>query len=100
MNITAEKNIFIGYIEKPGIVDVQKLYQNASRKNAESIIVYREAPTDKVQALAEDKGHQMIQTETFKKEAEKLEKKYQAEGYSVYLKNLMDIRDSMRDVGI
>jgi len=96
----AEKSVFIGYIEKPGIVDVQNLYQNASRKNAESIIVYKEAPTDNVMTMAKDKGHQMIQAEDFKKEAEKLEKKYQSDGYSVYLKNLMDIRDSMRDVGI
>jgi len=96
----AEKTIFIGYIEQPGIVDVQNLYQHASRKNAESIIVYQATPTDNVLAMAKDKGHQMIQTEDYKGEAQKLEKKYQSEEYTVYLRDLTEIRDSMRDVGI
>ncbi|RTZ89741.1 MAG: hypothetical protein DSY91_07355 [Deltaproteobacteria bacterium] len=96
----AEKIIFIGYIEQPGIVDVQNLYQHASRKGAESIIVYKNTPTEKVLAMAKDKGHQMIQVDNYKEEAKKLETKYQADGYSVYLRDLTEIRDSMRDVGI
>ena len=96
----AEKNIFIGYIEQPGIVDVQNLYQHAKRKGAESIIVYKATPTDNVLAMAQDKGHQMIQADDYKSEAKKLEKKYQSEGYTVFLKDLTQIRDSMRDVGI
>ncbi len=50
--------------------------------------------------MAKDKGHQMIQTDDFKGETQKLEKKYQSEGYTVYLRDLTEIRDSMRDVGI
>ena len=96
----AEKTIFIGYIEQPGIVDVQNLYQHASRKNAESIIVYKTTPTDNVLAMARDKGHQMIQADDFKGEAQNLEGKYQSDGYTVFLKDLTQIRDSMRDVGI
>ncbi len=96
----AEKVIFIGYIEQPGIVDVQNLYQHASRKGAESIIVYQKTPTDKVLAMAKDKGHQMVQADNYKEEAKKLESKYQADGYTVFLRDLTEIRDSMRDVGI
>ena len=96
----AEKSIFIGYIEQPGVVDVQNLYQHAKRKEAESIIVYKETPTDNVLAMAKDKGHQMVQADDYKAEAQKLEKKYQSEGYTVFLKDLTQIRDSMRDVGI
>ena len=96
----AEKIVFVGYIEQPGIVDVQNLYQHAQRKNAESIIVYRKEPTEKVVEMAKQKGHQMIQADDYKEEAKKLEKKYFSDGYSVYLRDLTEIRDSMRDVGI
>ncbi|MBW1659518.1 MAG: hypothetical protein JRJ48_03360 [Deltaproteobacteria bacterium] len=96
----AEKIIFIGYIEQPGIVDVQNLYQNASRKDAESIIVYKKAPTENVVKMANDKGHKMVQAEDYKEEAKKLEEKYSSDGYTVYLRDLTEIRDSMRDVGI
>ena len=95
-----EKVIFIGYIEQPGIVDVQNLYQHAKRKNAESIIVYKNEPTEKVVEMAKQKGHQMVPADDFKGEAKKLEEKYKADHYTVFLKDLTEIRDSMRDVGI
>ena len=81
-------------------MDVQNLYQHASRKNAESIIVYRKTPTENVVKMANDKGHKMVQTEDYKEEAKKLEQKYSSDGYTVFLRDLTEIRDSMRDVGI
>ncbi len=92
------RKIFVGFIEQPGIVDVQYMAQNGSRKNADSIIVFSVPPADNVAAMANQQGVQLIQAEDIAGKARELESHYKAEGFTVKLRNLMDIRDMMRDV--
>ena len=48
--------------------------------------------------MANRQGVQLIQAEDIVGKARELESHYKAEGFTVKLRNLMDIRDMMRDV--
>ena len=92
------RKIFVGFIDQPGIVDVQYMAQNSSRKNADSIVVFNVPPADNVADMANQQGVQLIQAQDIAGKAKELEAHYKAEGFTVKLRNLMDIRDMMRDV--
>ena len=91
------RKIFVGFIEQPGIVDVRDMAQNSSRKNADSIIVFNVPPADNVAAMANQQGVQLIQAEDIAGKVKELEAHYKAEGFTVKLRNLLDVRDMMRD---
>jgi hypothetical protein len=93
-----KQRIFVGFIGQPGIVDVQYMAQNSLRKKAGGIIVFNDPPADNVASLANQKGIQLIQAEDIAGKAKELETHYKAEGFNVTLRNLLDIRDMMRDV--
>jgi hypothetical protein len=92
------RKIFVGFIEQPGIVDIQYMAQNSSRKNADSIIVFNLPPAGNVTDMANQQGVQLIQAEDIAGKAKELETHYKAAGFTVKLRNLLDIRDMMRDV--
>ena len=91
--------MFLGYVEQPGIVDIQYMSQNIQRKNANGIIVYRTPPAENVMEMAQELGVPLLQAD--KKLADKvreLEASYKAEGYNVKLRDLTEVRNLMRDV--
>ena len=89
--------VIIGYIRQPGIVDVQYMAQNIRRNEARGIIVFRDPPTYNVRIRALHGEVELIEARNFKKKAQELEARFKEEGYNVVRKNLMDVRDGMRD---
>ncbi len=90
--------MFIGVIEQPGIVDIQYMAQNLSRKNVNGIIVYQKPPADNVTDMAKQKGVPLLQAEDLKTKVKELESHYKAEGFNVKIKDLSEVRNLMRDV--
>jgi len=89
--------VIIGYIRQPGILDVQYMAQNVRRNDARGIIVFRDSPTYNVKIRALHGDVELIEAGNFKKKARELEEHFKKRGCSVVLKNLMDVRDGMRD---
>jgi len=89
--------VIIGYITQPGIVDVQYVAQNIKRKGARGLIVFRNPPTYNVNIRALHGDVELIQAENIRGRVRKLNRQFKAEGYSVVIKDLMDVRDGMRD---
>jgi hypothetical protein len=90
--------MFVGYVEQPGIVDVQYMAQNMGRKNASGIIVYRKPPADNVMDMAKQRGVPLLQAENLTAKIKELEAHYKKEGYSVKIRDLTEVRNLMRDV--
>ena len=90
--------MIIGYIEQPGIVDVQYMAQNISRKNASGILVYQKQPADNVTEMAKEKGVPLLQAEDLKVKVKELESRYKKEGFNVKIRDLSEVRNLMRDV--
>ncbi len=91
--------MFLGYVEQPGIVDVQYMSQNIQRKNARGVIVYKISPADNVIKMAKQLGVPLLQAD--KKLSEKVKElgaSYKAEGYNVKIRDLTEVRNLMRDV--
>ncbi len=89
--------VFIGYIPQPGIVDVQYMAQNIRRTKGRGIIVFQTPPTYNVQIRALHGDVELIRTPNIKKKIKELEGSFREAGHTVILKNLMDVRDGMRD---
>ena len=90
--------MFVGYVEQPGIVDVQYMAQNIVRKSARGVIVYQKPPADNVVDMAKQRGVPLFQAENLTKKVKELESRYKAEGFSVNVKDLTEVRNIMRDV--
>ncbi len=90
--------MFVGYVEQPGIVDIQYMAQNMGRKNASGIIVYRKPPADNVMDMAKQQGVPLLQAENLTAKIKELETHYKAEGYNVKIRDLTEVRNLMRDV--
>ena len=89
--------VIIGYIAQPGILDVQYMAQIIRRNAARGIIIFRKPPTYNVKIRALHGDVELIEAKNLKKKAKELENRFKEEGYGVVLKNLMDVRDGMRD---
>ncbi len=90
--------MFIGFSEQPGIVDIQYMAQNISRKNSSGIIVYRVPPAENVTEMAKQKGVPLLQAEDLKAKVKELETLYKGEGFNVKIRDLSEVRNLMRDV--
>ena len=89
--------VLIGYIRRPGILDVQYMAQNIRRKNARGIIVFQDPPTYNVGIRALHGNVELVQAGNIRAKARELEDSFRREGYDVVIRNLMDVRDGMRD---
>ncbi len=90
--------MFIGYTEQPGIVDIQYMAQNISRKNSSGLIVYQIPPADNVTEMAKQKGVPLMQAEDPRAKVKELESRYKEEGFNVKIRDLSEVRNLMRDV--
>jgi len=93
-----KQKMFIGYVEQPGIVDIQYMAQNISRKGASGIIVFHTPPVDNVMNMAKQRGVPLLQAGNLTEKVKELESQYKAEGFIVKVKDLTEVRDIMRDV--
>ena len=89
--------VIIGYIQRPGIVDVQYVAQNIRRNQARGIIVFRHPPTYNVKIRALHGEVELVQAEDLKGKVKELERQFKSKGCNVVIKNLTDVRDGMRD---
>ncbi len=89
--------VIIGYIIRPGIVDVQYVARSVRRNEARGFIVHRTPPTYNVKIKALHGDVELIESDNVKKKAQELESRFRKMGYNVVLKNLLDVRDGMRD---
>ena len=90
--------MFVGYVEQPGIVDIQYMAQNMGRKNSSGIIIYQKSPTDNVLEMAKEKGVPLLHADNLTSKVKELEAHYKAEGYNVKIRDLTEVRNLMRDV--
>ena len=90
--------MFIGFIEQPGIVDIQYMEQNISRRNSSGILVHHKPPVDNVMEMAKQKGVPLLQTEDLKAKVKELESHYKADGFNVKIRDLSEVRNLMKDV--
>ena len=93
----APETVMIGYIKQPGILDVQYMAQNIRRNRVRGIIVFRTPPTYNVNIRAIHGEVELVQAEKLSDEVKRLSARFKARGYDVVVKNLMDVRDGMRD---
>ena len=93
-----KQRMFIGYVDQPGVVDIQYMAQNISRKGANGIIVFHTPPVDNVIDMAKQQGVPLLQADNLTEKVKELESRYKAEGFSVSVKDLTEVRDIMRDV--
>ena len=89
--------VIIGYIRQPGILDVQYMAQNIRRNKARGIIVFHTPPTYNVNVRAIHGDVELTQAENIAEEVKKLSARFKTKGFDVVVKNLMDVRDGMRD---
>ena len=89
--------VIIGYIRQPGILDVQYMAQNIQRNKARGIIVFQNPPTYNVNVRAIQGDVELTQAENIAEEVKKLSTRFKTKGFDVVVKNLMDVRDGMRD---
>ncbi len=93
----APETVMIGYIKQPGILDVQYMAQNIRRNGVRGIIVFQTPPTYNVNIRAIHGEVELVQAKNVSDEVKKLGTRFKARGYDVVVKNLMDVRDGMRD---
>lgn len=93
-----KQRIFIGYVEQPGIVDVQYMAQNILRRGASGIIVFHTPPVDNVMDMAKQRGVPLLQAENLMEKVKEIESSYKAKEFNVKIRDLTEVRDIMRDV--
>ncbi len=90
--------MFIGFTEQPGIVDIQYMAQNLSRKGSSGIVVYEKTPAENVTSMAKEKGVPLLQADDVKAKVKELESLYKSDGFNVKIRDLSEVRNLMRDV--
>ena len=95
--VLAPETVIIGYIKQPGILDVQYMAQNIRRNKVRGIIVFQTPPTYNVNIRAIHGDVELVPAGKVSDEVKKLSAQFKAKGYDVVVKNLMDVRDGMRD---
>ena len=95
--ILAPGTVIIGYIKQPGILDIQYMAQNIRRNKVRGIIVFQTPPTYNVNIRAIHGEVELVQAKKISDKVKGLSTRFKAQGYDVIVKNLMDVRDGMRD---
>ncbi len=95
----AEKAL-VGFGERLGVVDVRYL-ANKSREMKASLVeaFYRVAPTEAIVKMAEEGGIELLQSDDPSQDAEARASELKGQGYSVFVRDLAEVRDMMRDAG-
>ena len=89
--------VMIGYVPRPGIVDVQYMARNIARKGGRGIIVFRDSPTYNVKIKALHGDVELVEAKRVKRKVKELGAHYKGRGFSIVIKDLGEVRDGMRD---
>ncbi len=95
----AEKAL-IGFGERLGVVDVRYL-SNKSKEMKASVVeaFYKVVPTEAIVKMASEGGIALLQADDPSQSAEARASELKGQGYSVFIRDLAEVRDMMRDAG-
>ncbi len=94
------KKALIGFGERLGVVDVRYL-TNKSREMKATVVeaFYRIAPTEAILKMASEGGITLREADNPSSSAKERASQLKGEGYSVFVRDLAEVRDIMRDAG-
>ncbi len=90
----------VGFGERLGVVDVRYLTNKSKEMKAKVVeAFYKIAPTEAIQKMAEEGGIALVEADNPSESAEERASQLKREGYSVFVRDLAEVRDLMRDAG-
>ncbi len=90
----------LGFGERLGVVDVRYLVNKSKEMKAGLVAAfYKVAPTEAILKMAKEGNVELIQSDEPAKAAETKSGELKKKGYSVFVRDLAEVRDMMRDAG-
>ena len=92
------KKAIVGYGDKIGVVDVQYLEEKKNSMRAEACMVFHKEPVkEAIAEMAKDAGLELVQCDNPSEMAMGKVSELKKEGFSVFVRDLSELRDIMRD---
>ena len=96
----SKQKVVASFAEKVGIMDVSYMSETAQRLKAyQSLIFCQKKPHDNVIKLAKDENVELIESSNPRQEIKTINERFSKDRYDVIIKNLEDMRATMRDGG-
>ena len=95
----SKQKVVVSFAEKIGIMDVTYMSETAQRLKAhQSLIFYQKKPHDNVIRLSREENVELIESPNPRQEIKKINERFGKDKYDIIIKNLEDMRATMRDV--